>query len=162
MTTKLPMAVEVPPDCVIVTGTPTSRTLPLMVSLPSTMNLPLPRPLMAVDLKVASGNFATSNQIDLGSSASASGTPSSPLSIVICTLMLPDSGFFGSRSSVASKVLNLPSTGTPICLVTKTTSLCEGCRRIGVCAPAEAAQSTNARHPEKSTSKFHGWVPNAA
>src|SRR5688500_15879737 len=147
LTVKLPVAVEVPPDCVMVTGTIRSRTMLLMVSLPLTTNLPLPRLLMAVDRNVASGNFATSNQVDLGSSTSASGTPSNALSMLICTLALPLSGFFGSSSRLASKVRNLPSTGTPICLVTKVTSLCAGCSRGGVCAvlAAAAAASSDAQ-----------------
>ena len=33
---------------------------------------------------------------------------------------LPPSGFFGSNATWASNFLNVPSTGTPICLLTNT------------------------------------------
>ena len=45
-----------------------------------------------------------------------------PVSMLKATL--PASGFFGSRLICASNFLKRPSTGTPICLVTKVTSLC--------------------------------------
>ena len=59
----------------------------------------------------------------------------------ICSATVPPSGFCGSKAIWASNFLNTPSTGTPICLLTKAIWLCRArASRIGS-APALAEAS---------------------
>ena len=54
------------------------------------------------------------------------------------------SGFFGSNATLASNLRNLPSTGTPICLLVKAISLPVGtscCAQAGVAAKLAATAS---------------------
>ena len=104
----------------------TSRLVPLIWSLPLTSNLPPPRPLTAVEWKVACGNLAVLNQLGRGSSASLSGTPRVALAMSTVKAILLVSGLEGSKAICASNFLKRPSTGTPICLLTKIISLWAG------------------------------------
>jgi hypothetical protein len=116
-----------------------------MASLPVTSNLPAPSALIALDWKVACGNFGTLNQTGLGSSASTSGAPKLALPMSIVKLTLPASGFFGSKAIWASNLRKWPSTGTPICLLTKAISLLAAssfcCASAGADVPARTSSA---------------------
>jgi len=105
--------------------------------------------LTAVDWNVACGNCLVANQSGLVSSASVSATPSATLPRSMVRPIFEASGFFGSKATCASNFLNLPSTGTPICLLTKAISLCAGtsfcCAQAGVETAAAAASATTSR-----------------
>src|ERR1043166_2537541 len=73
----------------------------------------------AVELKVALGNFAASNQAGRFTSALASLLPASMLPTSISISALPVSGCFGSNLTCAVNLSNLPSIGTFICFDTK-------------------------------------------
>ncbi len=122
---KAPVAVVVAPLCARVTGTTTSLLTPLMLSLPATSNLLASMRLMLLDWKVALGNAATLNHTALGSSALAS-RPMSTLPVSTVKAILLVASLAGSKATWALKVLNLPSTGTPICLLTNWISLWAG------------------------------------
>ncbi len=74
---------------------------------------------------MALGNWATLNHTGLGSSALASG-PMSTLPVSTVKAILLVASLAGSKLIWALKVLNRPSTGTPICLLTKRISLWAG------------------------------------
>src|SRR6218665_422677 len=123
---KLPVAVVVGPACATCTGTTTSFVAPLIASLPVTSNLPPPRAFTALDWKVACGKAFVLNQSGLTTSASVSAAPSETLARSIVKPIFAVSVFFGSNATWASNFLNLPSTGTPICLLVKAISLWAG------------------------------------
>ena len=123
MSAKAPVAVLRAPLCASVNGTATSCVAPLIVSLPAASNLPPPRAFTALDWNVACGNLAALNHAALGTSASVSGDPKLALAVSILNAICAACGLAGSNATLASNFLKRPSTGTPICLLTKTISL---------------------------------------
>ena len=114
------------------------------------MNLPPPSPLIALDWKLACGNFAVSNQglcsLGVGLRDAERGAAD-----VDRSATLPASGCFGSSAIWASNFLNRPSTGTPICLLTNDdlalagTSLATASGRGG--GPPSSAAATHSVQP---------------
>ena len=121
-------------------GTVTGWLLPLMLSVPATSSLPASTCLTPVDMKVAFGNFRVSNQSGLSNSASVSAVPMEALPRSIVKLIFDAATCFGSNAICASNWRNLPSTGTPICRVTKAISLCAGTSFCWACV-GKAANS---------------------
>ena len=122
---KAPVAVVVAPDWVSVTGTTTSLLTPLIASLPAISYLPPPSALIVPDWKVAFGNLAALNQTGFGSSASASLLIETLARSTLNAILLA-AGLAGSKAIWPSNWRKRPSTGTPICLLTKVISLCAG------------------------------------
>ena len=154
--TNMPFAVVLAPACASATGTTTSWLAPLIVSLPATSNRPGPAALTVLLANVACGNSLVLNHSGLMSSASVSGAPSAALPRSTLKLIFAASGFFGSKATCASNFLNLPSTGTPICLLVKAISLCAGTSFC--CASAGAASAPSSASAGKVRGKVKGKV----
>jgi hypothetical protein len=58
------------------------------------------------------------------------------------------SGFFGSKATVASNLRNLPSTATPICLLTKRIELFGGIDLLGCLRGAAQGRTSSRREAE--------------
>jgi len=145
----LPLAVVFGPACASATGTTTSWLAPLITSLPATSSLPGPVALTLLLWNVACGNSLVLNQSGLTSSASVSAEPSVALPMSMLNAIFAASGFFGSNATCASNFLNLPSTGTPICLLVNAISLWAAtifcCAQAGAAIPAHKASAETAK-----------------